>query len=199
MERFRLTCDRDHQFEAWVENTSALVTQIRTQKVQCPFCTSHHIVQWVGGPHRKGAALKRFQATLSQLNAVSISSAPPLQWGALTSGSATENVLAPLNMALFDGGGGIPRGLLLALPQKLIELHDPTPSEIRQHLKELKRNLRGTCEDVGTSFAEEARKMHYKETRQRPIYGCVSLDEILNLKREGIHIQALPPLPKDDA
>lgn len=52
-------------------------------------------------------------------------------------------------------------------------------------------------EDVGHSFAEEARKIHYNEAPERPIRGQASEDECDALRDEGIQILNLP-LPKEE-
>jgi hypothetical protein len=50
-------------------------------------------------------------------------------------------------------------------------------------------------DDVGTRFAEEARKMHYGEAEERQIRGQATAVEIKGLLEEGV--SALPlPLPK---
>lgn len=51
-------------------------------------------------------------------------------------------------------------------------------------------------EDVGTDFAEEARKIHYQEAPQRKIRGSASLDEAQSLREEGIEVVALPLPPR---
>lgn len=53
-------------------------------------------------------------------------------------------------------------------------------------------------EDVGSRFPEEARRIHYKESAQRPIRGQASPDEVSALREEGIDILALPSLPVPD-
>ena len=57
------------------------------------------------------------------------------------------------------------------------------------------RELMGRSEDVGTSFAEEARKIHYKESPERSIRGQTTLDEAEALREEGIEVLAMPMLP----
>jgi hypothetical protein len=47
-------------------------------------------------------------------------------------------------------------------------------------------------EDVGARFAEEARRIHYREVPQRGIRGQTSPDEALALREEGIEVLALP-------
>lgn len=52
-------------------------------------------------------------------------------------------------------------------------------------------------EDVGKSFAEEARKIHYQETPQRSIRGVASRAEAEDLREEGIPVFSLPIPPQD--
>ena len=47
-------------------------------------------------------------------------------------------------------------------------------------------------EDVGASFPEEARRIHYHEAPDRRIRGTASRDEVEALEDEGIEIVALP-------
>lgn len=57
------------------------------------------------------------------------------------------------------------------------------------------RDLMGRSEDVGSSFAEEARKIHYKEAPERSIRGQTTLDEAEALRDEGIEVMAAPFIP----
>ncbi len=50
-------------------------------------------------------------------------------------------------------------------------------------------------EDVGRSFPEEARKIHYEEEPRRPIRGEASHDEVQELREEGVEVFALPEFP----
>jgi len=54
------------------------------------------------------------------------------------------------------------------------------------------RELMGRSEDVGNSFAEEARKIHYKESPERSIRGQTTSDEAESLREEGIDVLAMP-------
>lgn len=72
---------------------------------------------------------------------------------------------------------------------------------VGEHATALYRQLIQTIvshsEDVGHSFADEARKIHYNEAPQRPIRGQASEDECDALRDEGIQILSLP-VPKDE-
>ncbi len=72
----------------------------------------------------------------------------------------------------------------------------PAPDELRkmrQFMTGLRKYVRENAEDVGRDFPEEARKIHYGETEERPIYGETSLDEARELIDEGIDVAPLPP------
>ncbi|BDT75358.1 DUF1178 family protein [Polynucleobacter sp. KF022] len=57
------------------------------------------------------------------------------------------------------------------------------------------RELMGRSEDVGDSFADEARKIHYKESPERSIRGQTTLDEAEALREEGIDVLSMPVIP----
>lgn len=50
-------------------------------------------------------------------------------------------------------------------------------------------------EDVGASFPEEARKIHYSEKPARSIRGQASRDEVQELREEGIEVVSVPGVP----
>ena len=54
------------------------------------------------------------------------------------------------------------------------------------------RHVMANTVDVGTQFAEEARKIHYGETEQKQIRGQVSAEETRELLEEGIPVMPLP-------
>jgi hypothetical protein len=57
------------------------------------------------------------------------------------------------------------------------------------------RELMSRSEDVGSGFAEEARKIHYKESPERSIRGHTTADEAESLREEGIEVLSLPAIP----
>ncbi|OAK65995.1 hypothetical protein A3K87_09485 [Variovorax paradoxus] len=54
------------------------------------------------------------------------------------------------------------------------------------------REVLAKTEDVGERFADEARKMHYGETRERGIRGQATPEQTEALLDEGIPVMALP-------
>ncbi|MCS6763812.1 MAG: DUF1178 family protein [Candidatus Protistobacter heckmanni] len=57
------------------------------------------------------------------------------------------------------------------------------------------REMLSKSEDVGGKFAEEARKIHYREAPERAIHGQASREEAAALVDEGIEVMMLPGLP----
>lgn len=47
-------------------------------------------------------------------------------------------------------------------------------------------------EDVGTAFADEARRIHYHESPERTIRGVATADDCAALQEEGIDVLRLP-------
>lgn len=72
---------------------------------------------------------------------------------------------------------------------------EPPPEAVKEmlaRLAEAQRQIEDTFDYVGDEFAEEARKIHFGETKERPIYGEVNLQEAKELQEEGIDVLPLP-------
>ena len=74
---------------------------------------------------------------------------------------------------------------------------DPRAQTMLQMMREFRAHVEKTTENVGTRFAEEARKIHYTETKQRGIIGHATPNEARELVEEGIEVHPLPVLPED--
>lgn len=64
--------------------------------------------------------------------------------------------------------------------------------------RQLVQAIVANSEDVGQSFAEEARKIHYNEAPERAIRGQATADECEALRDEGIQILNLPAAKEED-
>jgi len=73
--------------------------------------------------------------------------------------------------------------------------HSQLEAQVQAAFLKGMRDLMGRSEDVGNAFAEEARKIHYKEAPERSIRGQTSLDEAEALRDEGIDVMAIPLIP----
>lgn len=66
------------------------------------------------------------------------------------------------------------------------------PAQLQAALLNMVRHVVANTEDVGNSFSEEARKMHYGEAEQRNIRGHATPEETEELIDEGIAVMPLP-------
>ena len=74
---------------------------------------------------------------------------------------------------------------------------DPRAQVMLQMMREFRAHVEKTTENVGTRCAEEARKIHYNETKHRGIIGHATPTEARELVEEGIEVHPLPILPED--
>ncbi len=73
--------------------------------------------------------------------------------------------------------------------------HAKLQAQVQATVMKAMRELINKTEDVGDNFAEEARKIHYREAPERSIRGHATQDETAELREEGIEVVALPILP----
>jgi hypothetical protein len=70
--------------------------------------------------------------------------------------------------------------------------HSELEAQVQAAFLKGMRELMGRSEDVGDAFADEARKIHYKESPERSIRGQTTLDEAEALREEGIDVLSMP-------
>jgi hypothetical protein len=102
-----------------------------------------------------------------------------------------------LNVGHFDaspraseaGSGGVSasRETVLAASPEALQLAQ-IQAAIMQQMRELVRNT----ENVGSGFADEARRIHEGESEERPIRGTATPEERESLVEDGITVVALP-------
>jgi hypothetical protein len=76
----------------------------------------------------------------------------------------------------------------VAAPAPTMAVHGNAVSRFVEAVTELLQNT----EDVGTRFAEEARRIHYGESEQKAIRGQTTPEERAALADEGIEVFTLP-------
>lgn len=81
--------------------------------------------------------------------------------------------------------------------QMLAKPVDPRAQAMMAMMREFRAHVEKNSENVGNNFAEEARKIHYKEKQERGIFGNATPDEAQSLLEEGIDVHPLPRLPED--
>jgi hypothetical protein len=168
MKVYNLACPLSHRFEGWFASEEDCLAQQDKGMLACPICDSTEITRMPSAPHiAKSSSSKDIPASTELTVA---SSAATDHAG--VSGTLSGDVLA------LTGGD-----------------HSQLEAQVQAAFLKGMRDLMGKSEDVGGSFAEEARKIHYKESPERSIRGQTTLDEAEALLDEGIEIMAMPMMP----
>lgn len=108
-----------------------------------------------------------------------------------------KSIMAPRVSSKTRSGKSAPDAPAANAAQQQVALISEQERELRAKLKELHEAITSKADNVGEKFVEEARKMHYGETDQRPIYGQAAPDDAKALIDEGVEIFPLPALPDD--
>ena len=64
-------------------------------------------------------------------------------------------------------------------------------------MRDYRKHVTENSENVGKKFADEARKIHFKEVNERSIYGEATADDAKALIEDGIDVHPIPRLPED--
>ncbi|NBN80525.1 DUF1178 family protein [Microvirga tunisiensis] len=172
MIRYSLLCDNAHGFEAWFRNSGDYDAQSARGLVSCPVCGSPVVTKALMAP-AVATAEKREERQQAA--------------AAVAAGPSPAAVPAP--EPVTPGVDGTSSAALIP--------SDARYAELVGKLRELRAQMTANADYVGSSFAEEARKMHYGETDHRNIYGETNADDARSLLEEGISILPLPVLPDD--
>ena len=74
---------------------------------------------------------------------------------------------------------------------------EPAAQEMMmQALGQVRQYVEDNFDDVGDTFAKEARAIHEGESENRGIYGQATPGEVRALNEDGIRVAPLPPAPK---
>lgn len=168
MIRYDLTCSQAHDFEGWFRNSDDFEAQNKRSLITCPVCGSQEIEKRLMAPAVSTARRK----------------------AAMTVTDTSEQV-APAAQSEGDAGSDAAVQRAALVPQ------DPKQKEMLDALRELRKQMISSSDDVGEQFPEEARRMHYGESEQRSIHGQTSVEEAKSLIDEGIDILPIPVLPDE--
>jgi hypothetical protein len=78
-----------------------------------------------------------------------------------------------------------------------LSIGHPEHKQLRDALRALRRKVESEADYVGDKFAEEARKIHFKEVDPRGIYGEATREETAALLEDGVDFMPLPNIPED--
>ena len=84
-----------------------------------------------------------------------------------------------------------------AQSQTKVALLDRRDRKSRAMIEAFRRRIFAEADDVGTSFPEEARKIHNGLVPERPIHGQASIGDARALIEEGVPVLPVPPSPDE--
>ena len=164
-----LQCALGHSFEGWFGSQADYDSQRAQGLVTCPVCNDSDITKML--------------------------SAPRLNLGHGLAPDPTPAQGPPDTGAGAGGLAGTPSARVVEVPPSAPTLPDVAPEALQQlqaAMVKMVRHVMANTEDVGTQFAEEARKIHYGEREERNIRGQATREETEALIDEGIDVMALP-------
>jgi hypothetical protein len=169
---FDLACDQGHRFEGWFRNREDFDTQLAAGLVSCPLCGSHEVEK----------KLSAVSVHVGRRSAPTLPPRPPRPPGdAATAGGDTGDA--------GDTPAGVPAA---AVPQF------PSAPQAKPFFQALSQFIETHFEDVGSRFAEEARKVDSGETEVRNIRGTTTPQEEEELREDGVEFLKVS-VPKYDA
>jgi hypothetical protein len=75
----------------------------------------------------------------------------------------------------------------------------PTRAMMLEAMGALRRHVEENFDDVGDTFAKEARAIHEGKAEARGIYGQASAQEVRDLVEDGVPVAPMPPEPPKKA
>jgi hypothetical protein len=78
-----------------------------------------------------------------------------------------------------------------------LSIGHPEHARIRAMMRQLREKVVSEADYVGSKFAEEARKIHFKEVEAHGIYGEATREEVAGLVEDGVDFMPLPNLPEE--
>ncbi|WP_310615069.1 DUF1178 family protein [Limnohabitans sp.] len=168
-----LQCGQHHVFEGWFGSEEDFQSQLARGLVTCPMCGDASVTKKLSAP---------------RLNLSTTRGEPE------TAARAASNSVDRVGSHQADTApASTPASPTLPSLQEVANLE---PAQLQAALLKMVRHVVANTENVGSSFPEEARKMHYGEAEQRNIRGHATPEETEELIDEGI---AVMPLPLPDA
>ena len=156
-----LQCAHHHVFEGWFGSEGDFQDQLSRGLVQCPLCGDAEVTKRLSAPRLNfGKSRENHSRDIVDVSAKGDASpaGAPANSDAVTMSSTAPSSASSTEQAMAAAW--------MAMTRKIL----------------------ANTHDVGDKFAEEARKIHYGETKERGIRGKATADETQALIEEGIAV-----------
>ncbi len=169
-----LQCSQQHSFEGWFGSEDDFQSQLTRGLVQCPLCGNAEITKKLSAP--------RFNLGKSVAPSTEMAPESKAEAGTAPTTSSISTELVAETAKPSQSQQIVQR---LNLSPEAAEVMQAAWLEVAKHVM-------ANTEDVGSSFASEARKIHYGEADERAIRGHATPDQTMELLEEGIDVMSLP-------
>lgn len=173
-----LRCANEHAFEGWFGSEEDFQNQRVQGRLQCPSCGTLQVRKVLSAPRLNlGAAGTAAAAAVEAAQdgaALKKASVP---------GSAHQKEEGAVGAS--SGDSRFPRGAVVPFPAG-------RPSGLEAAWWHWAREAVAQADDVGSRFADEARRMHQGDAPERAIHGQATVRETLELLEDGIAVLPLP-------
>lgn len=164
-----LRCQNAHVFEGWFASDDDFKSQNERGLIECPLCADRQVVRTPTAPRLNLSAARGSDASREERSA-SAGVGPRTGAGSTVTSRHPATGMTGQNAAASMAGSP--------------DLQNAWVAAVR--------DLMARTEDVGTRFAEEARRIHYGESPDRGIRGKASAEDRAALQDEGIETMAIP-------
>ena len=168
-----LQCSQQHSFEGWFGSEEDFQSQLSRNLVQCPMCGNAEITKKLSAPRFN---LGKSVVPSTEIEPVSTSDAGSSSKTASTSTELVAQTSKPSQSQDITQWPNLPPDVAQAMQAAWLEVA---------------KHVMANTEDVGSSFASEARKIHYGEADERAIRGQATPDQTMELLEEGIDVMPM--------
>ncbi len=171
---FDLECANGHVFEGWFSSHDDYHAQQGQGLLTCPLCNNHRVA-------------RRVAASRIHTGSRTISGSHSAEEQQAHEHRAEARRTHEESVSHHDAERA-------GIPAEAPRLSPELQARLMQHMRQMVRS----ADNVGTRFAEEARRIHEGEARERAIRGTATREEVEALADDGIAALPLPAAFDDD-
>ncbi len=205
MKVLNLRCAAEHCFEGWFTSEADYLSQTEGGLLVCPLCGNHTVRRMPSAPHVWSASARAMTAPReARERAAAESTAETAVPAGAVDAIAGETASRAANKMARDATRDAASPTASAASSDSVVDRSPRAESAHAASSGVEsrtlqsawlravRHVIDNTDDVGTQFAEEARRIHYGEASDRAIRGTTTADEAAALQDEGIEVMAIP-------
>ena len=162
-----LQCQQQHAFEGWFGSEEDYQSQLKRGLIECPLCGDAKITKMLSAPRINLGKARDADAKPAQTLPQAMNE---------SSNSSSDVAVTPAK----------------PVPEQRATVSPEIAAVMQAAWMEVAKHVMANTEDVGSSFAAEARKIHYGEADERAIRGQATPDQTMELIEDGIDVMPLP-------